>query len=56
MQAKSASLLGSLRVGVRNHPRWHSAKRVGEKWACPNKAMAHTWFMHDVGADFWEGM
>ena len=25
-----------------------SAKRAGVKRACPNKAMAHIWFMHDV--------
>ena len=26
----------------------YSAKRAGVKRACPNKAMAHTWFMHDA--------
>ena len=27
---------------------WYSAKRAGVKRACPNKAMAHAWFMHDA--------
>ena len=27
---------------------WYSAKRAGAKRACPNKAMAHIWFMHDA--------
>ena len=28
--------------------RRYSAKWVGVKRACPNKAMAHMWFMHDA--------
>ena len=27
---------------------WYSAKRAGVKGACPNKVMAHMWFMHDA--------
>ena len=27
---------------------WYSAKWAGVKRACPNKVMAHMWFMHDV--------
>ena len=27
---------------------WYSAKRAGVKRACPNKVMAHMWFMHDA--------
>ena len=27
---------------------WYSAKRAGVKRACPNKVMAHIWFMHDA--------
>ena len=27
---------------------WYSAKRAGVKRACPNKVMAHLWFMHDA--------
>ena len=27
---------------------WYSAKWAGVKWACPNKAMACIWSMHDA--------
>ena len=27
---------------------WYSAKRAGVKRACPNKVVAHGWFMHDA--------
>ena len=27
---------------------WYSAKQAGVKQACPNKVMAHIWFMHDA--------
>ena len=27
---------------------WDSAKRAGVKRACPNKVMAHMWFMRDA--------
>ena len=27
---------------------WYSAKPAGVKQACPNKVMAHMWFMHDA--------
>ena len=30
---------------------WCSAKRAGVKRACPNKVMAHMWFMHDAHLD-----
>ena len=33
---------------IETHLYWYSAKRAGVKRACPNKVVAHTWFMHDA--------
>ena len=43
---------GFIRARRKQNNNWYSAKRAGVKRACPNKAMAHMWFMHDAHLGF----